>query len=119
MIGIVHVVVIDRGETHQEDGPADERPRPLRIAEDLLGIERRPFDRKALFGFQPSPAEVARFGKGPISPAAEGKLRTPGRNRRSKNSANEPYSRDSNSLMSMWYLRTNGSICRALQRVLS
>jgi hypothetical protein len=37
MIGIVHVVVIDRGETHEQDGPADERPRALRIAENLLG----------------------------------------------------------------------------------
>jgi hypothetical protein len=37
MIGVVDVVVIDRGETHQKDGPADERPRALRIAENLLG----------------------------------------------------------------------------------
>jgi hypothetical protein len=37
LVGIVHVVVIDRGETHQEDGATEERPRPLRVAENLPG----------------------------------------------------------------------------------
>jgi hypothetical protein len=39
MIGIVHVVVIDWSQAHQEDGTADERPRPLDSAENLLGTQ--------------------------------------------------------------------------------
>ncbi len=39
MIGIVHVVVIDWSQTYQEDGTADERPRPLDSAKNLLGTQ--------------------------------------------------------------------------------
>jgi hypothetical protein len=66
------------------------------------------FDWKLLFGVRSIPSEVARFSESPISPGADGNLRTPGQNRLSKNSANERYRAGSNSFISMWYLRTKG-----------
>jgi len=35
----VDAVIVDRGEPHQEDGAASERPRALRIAENMLGTQ--------------------------------------------------------------------------------
>src|SRR5205814_10143596 len=38
VIGIVHMVIIDRREPNQQRGSADERPRARRLSADLLGI---------------------------------------------------------------------------------
>src|SRR5262249_47783896 len=77
VVGIVHVVGIDRGETHEKDGAAAERPRALGGGESLVGTLWIAFDRKALFRVHPIPAEVARLGKGPHLAGSRGKLANP------------------------------------------
>src|SRR5438067_1342326 len=57
------MMVIDRGQSHQQNRTADERSRTLCIPENMLGTERAAFHRKLLFGVQPLPGEIARFGK--------------------------------------------------------
>ena len=101
MVRVVHVVIIDRGQTREHNRAADERTGAHNLAEDLFGIERRSFDRKFLPGIQSIPGEVACLRECTHVAGAEGNLRTPSRNRRSKNSANERYCTGSNSLMSM------------------
>jgi hypothetical protein len=61
MIRVVHMMIIDRGQAREQNGSVDERPRALRFAENLLGIERKPFDRKFLRGVQSIPGKVARL----------------------------------------------------------
>jgi hypothetical protein len=78
VIGIVHMVIIDRREPNQQDGSADEGPRVRRLSEDLLGIERMAFHRKGFSAFQPLPGEVARFCKGAHLARRRGKLSSPG-----------------------------------------
>src|SRR5262245_38384803 len=61
MVRVVHMVIIDRGQTREQNRAADERLGALRLAENLCGIERRTFDRKFLPGVQAIPGKAARL----------------------------------------------------------
>jgi hypothetical protein len=119
VVGVVHVVIIGRRELDQQHGSVDEAPHSPRLSRDLLGVERMAFHRKALSGFTSFPAEVGRLRKSAHLAGSDGNLRAPAESSGLKKSANERYTRSSNSLMWIRCLRANGSISRALQRVFS
>jgi hypothetical protein len=74
IVTIMHMVVVDWSQPHQEDRTADKPLRPLSIAEDLIGTQGLSFDRKLLFGLPSFPGEVARLGECPHLTGSCGKL---------------------------------------------
>ena len=90
VVEIMDVVIVDRRQTGEEHRSAEIGLRAPGAAENSVRLQGMSLDRKFLVSCKRLPAKVAGLGKhAPISVGADGKRRTPGRNRRVKNSAYE------------------------------
>src|SRR3954462_3116957 len=63
VVRVVYVVIVDRRQTHEEDGASNERPRPIYPSKQFLGVQGMALDRKTLVLCQLLPSEIARLGK--------------------------------------------------------
>jgi hypothetical protein len=89
VVGVMHMVVIHRRQTSEQYGAADEWSRAGFIAENFPGAEGVFLDGELLVGFQLFQPKYRASAKAAISFDAATNVRAPGRNSRSKNSANE------------------------------
>src|SRR4051794_17208186 len=71
------MMIIDRGQPHEENWPPKKWPGPLVGAKNLLGIQRMAFLWKLLIGLQSIPGQISRFSEGAHLFRRRGKLAGP------------------------------------------